>query len=815
MEITYKLNKDFERFFEKLNEEYGDDFTSLNGLDEKKLSPTDFLDSFVKSVNVADASVDSNANINQKDIVTLRSEQGKSQEKLLSYFKIFLEYKQKYGLRRAKKWFELEWNKSLYMHDANTATFVPYSYNKDETIIVYYNGNKLLTTFKELYDLIEEKEELLSSEDGAYAKYPEDLFVDDLVDNKIVRTKVSRVIKKRRDNEFRIIKTSNGFTEIVTDNHPIITDKGDVYAKDIIGGERLFTTSNYEWDGSVDKLYAVDILQKICNSDDEIVFGGLVVDDTFSSTDNKQVYIKKFTNQGKVFNNKNDSKKYKYSDSVHNVINLTSELGYIVGLTITDGNYYNSDIISPFSIKQKRGNVFDKLIDCLEKSNIEYKIYSDNSDSASQIKICNNVIGAVFRTMFLNNALSSDKSFNENILNYNADFVLGVVAGFIDGDGSVGRSVDSFTFFGDSRASINKLTHILRCFGYKPRMNLPVNETTNKFYRVLVHTYLNENLRQIPSVKVKNLKPIRTFEESCKFANSRYSYSDDKAFVYENKKFESIDDVVYDITTETGHFMCNDILSHNCFAYDLTKLVKEGLYYLPDHVKEEPAKHLETFVDFVKEFISYTSNRTSGACGLPNLIPFMYWFWKNDCENGIHGLKVEDPERFAKSEIQRLIFAMNQPYTRDGTQSAFINTSVFDSEYFDALFGGMEFPDGTFAIDEKAGIMQFQKWFLEEMSKIKDDGHIFTFPVNTASMIFKDGKFVDEDFARWVCEHNRKWNDSNIFCDSSVNSLSNCCRLKSNIKNIGYFEKSENDTLIEEKILEEMYKDYCNQMEQQ
>lgn len=185
-----------------------------------------------------------------------------------------------------------------------------------------------------------------------------------------------------------------------------------------------------------------------------------------------------------------------------------------------------------------------------------------------------------------------------------------------------------------------------------------------------------------------------------------------------------------------------------CFAYDLKRMAEEGLFNLPDHKKPEPAKHLETFVDFVKEFINFTSNRTSGACGLPNLIPYMYYFWKKDCENGIHGLKVIDGEMFAKSEIQRLIYGMNQPYTRDGIQSAFINTSIFDSEYFDALFGGMEFPDGSFAIDEKDGIMQFQKWFLEEMKGIKDRGRMFTFPVNTISLLKKDGKFIDEDFAR-------------------------------------------------------------------
>lgn len=223
-----------------------------------------------------------------------------------------------------------------------------------------------------------------------------------------------------------------------------------------------------------------------------------------------------------------------------------------------------------------------------------------------------------------------------------------------------------------------------------------------------------------------------------------------------------------------------------CFAYDLTRLANEGLFYLPDHKKPEPAKHLETFVDFVKEFINFASNRTSGACGLPNLIPYMYYFWKKDVEDG-HYPRNQTPEVFAKSEIQRIIYGMNQPYTRDGIQSAFVNTSIFDSEYFDALFGGSEFPDGTFMIDEKEGIMLFQKWFLEEMAAIKDRGRMFTFPVNSISLLKKDGKFVDEEFARFASNHNRRWNDSNIFADKDVTSLSNCCRLKSSIQDIGYF----------------------------
>ena len=219
-----------------------------------------------------------------------------------------------------------------------------------------------------------------------------------------------------------------------------------------------------------------------------------------------------------------------------------------------------------------------------------------------------------------------------------------------------------------------------------------------------------------------------------------------------------------------------------CYAYDLKDLAERGLFFL-EGFNAEPPKHLGTFIDFVKEFISYNANRTSGACGLPNLIPYMYYFWSRDVANGYY---TRNPEDYAKQHIQRFIYAVNQPCVRDGMQSAFTNTSVFDHEYLMALFGGSVFPDGKFMVDEIEGIMDFQKLFMEVMSEIREH-NMFTFPVNTISLLKVNGEFKDEEFARWACKHNMKWNDSNIFADSSVNSLSNCCRLKSNIENLGYF----------------------------
>ena len=236
---------------------------------------------------------------------------------------------------------------------------------------------------------------------------------------------------------------------------------------------------------------------------------------------------------------------------------------------------------------------------------------------------------------------------------------------------------------------------------------------------------------------------------------------------------------------------------HYCFAYDLKDLAEKGLFFI-DRFGNEPAKHYVTFIDFVKEYISFAANLSSGAVGLPNLIPYMYYFWKKDCDNHYLGITEEYFENFARQGVQRFVYAVNQPYVRDGIQSAFTNVSIFDGEYLEALFGGAEFPDGTFMVDYLDEIKEFQKLFMEEEAKIRNK-NMFTFPVYSLSLVRKNGKFVDEDFAKWgirqICIVNEinkgnqisGWYDSNIFQSDSVTSLSNCCRLKSNIDDLGYF----------------------------
>lgn len=241
-------------------------------------------------------------------------------------------------------------------------------------------------------------------------------------------------------------------------------------------------------------------------------------------------------------------------------------------------------------------------------------------------------------------------------------------------------------------------------------------------------------------------------------------------------------------------FYLNDSTSASytpyCWANDLTRLAKEGLFFLPNY-NNQPPKHLTTFFDDVIEFVSFLSNRQSGAVGLPNIIIWSYYFWKKDVENGYF---LKDPETYLKQNFQKLIYRLNQPFLRID-QTAFTNVSVFDRLYLESLFGGLEFPDGTFAIDEVEQIMDCQKIFCEVVSEVRTE-NMFTFPVLTASLLYKDGAFVDQEFARWISDHNVKWMDFNFFCSDNVGVLSNCCRLLSDTTKLEGFVNSIGGTAL-------------------
>lgn len=130
--VNIKLGKNFTTAFNSLVKNYGEEFELLNGFHESQMNYTEFIDNFTKD-NLAEVTIDPNANASNKDVCSLASEKGKSHDKLLAFNKIFYELQKKYGIKVARAWLESEWNGNFYLHNAPSSTMKPYCFSYDLT----------------------------------------------------------------------------------------------------------------------------------------------------------------------------------------------------------------------------------------------------------------------------------------------------------------------------------------------------------------------------------------------------------------------------------------------------------------------------------------------------------------------------------------------------------------------------------------------------------------------------------------------------------------------------------------------------------
>lgn len=123
MNIELRLTKDFERHLDELKKKYGEDFEYINGIHPSQLDFSEFIDNFVDKKTLADASIDPNANANNRDIRSFMTEKAKSEDKLFGLNKIFTTIKKQWGLKTAKQWFEQEFSRGFYLNDSTTASY--------------------------------------------------------------------------------------------------------------------------------------------------------------------------------------------------------------------------------------------------------------------------------------------------------------------------------------------------------------------------------------------------------------------------------------------------------------------------------------------------------------------------------------------------------------------------------------------------------------------------------------------------------------------------------------------------------------------
>lgn len=660
--INLKVDKNFSTAFKKVTEKYGEDFEYLNGFHESQMNFSDFIDGFVDK-NVADVTIDANANASNKDIASLLCEKGKSHDKLFAFNKIFYEMNKKYGLKTAREWLETEYNGGFYLHDAPSTTYKPYCFKGD--------------------------------------------------------------------------------TKILTDN-------GIKRLDEIVGKEIKILNKNHGWENATVKHFGKDVLYKL-------VLERYGVEKEIYTTGNHVWYVKDKKNRTEIPTAElkvgmkipfNTSKTWS---------NVTpSPFGVAHGFFTGDG-YKNED--------RPRANFCgDKiaLLPYFTPSNI-----SGNEREYTTIGM--------------------PKYFNQlPDLTETPSYLYGWLSGYFAADGCIdsrGRCIitsvnrDNLEFVRNALCVLGMPVNEIR---QQTRISNLTNTESTIYILTLSSDYLKEDFFILPEHKARFSDYLRN--------------NDRKKRNWIVKSVENtgvVDDVYCAVAYDTHSFtLDNNVLTHNCYAYDITRLATEGLFFLKNY-NAQPPKHLSTYFDDVIEYVSYMCNRSSGAVGLPNLLIWSFYFWKKDCENGYY---IKNPEYYLRQSFQKFIYRLNQPFLRVD-QSSFTNVSIFDRNYIESLFGGVIFPDGTMAIDYIEEIIVHQKRFMEVVSEIRSE-NMFTFPVLTYSLLFKDGKFVDEDFARWCSDHNTIWNDSNFFVSDNVGTLSNCCRLLSDTTKLDAFINSIGGTAL-------------------
>lgn len=201
-------------------------------------------------------------------------------------------------------------------------------------------------------------------------------------------------------------------------------------------------------------------------------------------------------------------------------------------------------------------------------------------------------------------------------------------------------------------------------------------------------------------------------------------------------------------------------------------------------------KNLDSYCGMYINMVFAIAAMFSGAVATPEVFLYFSWFarkewgddyWKradefistNNC-NRKKTIRYQIHQYF-----QQIIYSINQPSAARGLQSAFVNFSYFDKPFFDGMFGEFRFPDGSKPMWEPLNWLQkeFMQWFNEERLKC-----MLTFPVESFTLLYKDGEFLDKENAEFVAQEYARGHSFFTYISDTVDSLSSCCRLKNKIQ---------------------------------
>lgn len=227
-----------------------------------------------------------------------------------------------------------------------------------------------------------------------------------------------------------------------------------------------------------------------------------------------------------------------------------------------------------------------------------------------------------------------------------------------------------------------------------------------------------------------------------------------------------------------------DIGRPYCFNYSMYDIALEGLK-MGGRLNIVPARSLATFLRQVEQFTVYAANSTLGATGLADLLIVASRYIDDILTTGYDNhVKIGKEDRvwtYVAEQLTSLIYTLNWEFR--GNQSPFTNVSVYDDNFLGQLAPAYVI-NGTAPRIET--VKKVQDIFLSCFNQVLERDPA-TFPVVTAcfSPAEDDKELADPAFVKRIAEHNLKFGFINIYV-GETSTLSSCCRLRSNINDLGY-----------------------------
>jgi ribonucleoside-triphosphate reductase len=195
---------------------------------------------FIKNT-VSDSSVDSNSNVSDFIPATYINEVSKPVLKLNSIYVLWKTLRLLYNSEIAADIIERQLNGDIYINDFHgISSFQAYSYYgnsvihlKDRQLKTYITMNSLFDKFSDMIEKLDDKDQINLTNRDIYI----------LDGDKYVKLKYA--IRHKTDKEIIKLETKNGYSTIVTSDHPVILADGTTkLAKDITYEDELKSSNN-------------------------------------------------------------------------------------------------------------------------------------------------------------------------------------------------------------------------------------------------------------------------------------------------------------------------------------------------------------------------------------------------------------------------------------------------------------------------------------------------------------------------------------------------------------------------------------------